>query len=98
MPIEDPTPDTPMSLEDYRYHARRRIALGSFYFMIAATALMLVYGMFWPGGPVTLNAMTHLIFTLYGSFVTIVMAYLGVDAFELHSNNNKTIETTSTGS
>ena len=90
MPWEDPTPSTPATLEDYRYQGRRSIAFGSFYFMVICTAVMLLYGMFWPNGPATLVSMNGVIVLLYGSFTAIVAGYMGLDAFELHSvNSNK---------
>lgn len=87
----DPTPDTPLTAEDLRWKARRDIGIWSFWFLVAATIGLLAYGLFWPAGPATLNAMMGLLIPAYGVFTTMIGAYIGVDAFELHSNN-KTIQ------
>ena len=73
--------DQPMSeaSETLWQSTRRRIAIGSFRFLVGVTSVLLLYGLFYPNGVETLEAMKEIIYTVGGVFSLIVTGYMGVD-------------------
>lgn len=75
-------PQKPLSVdpEDLRWAARRRMALWSFRIMGLLAFGLIQFGLFYPNGATILNQLSAFIFTLYGSFTSVVLGYMGIDA------------------
>ncbi len=76
----DPNKEILVDAEDLRWAARRRMALWSFRIMAMLTFGLIAFGLTVPGAATTINQLSNLIFTLYGSFSAIVLGYMGIDA------------------
>lgn len=81
-----------MSDNDPVYQStRKRIAIGTFQFMLGTSAALLLYGMFFPGGVERLIAMKEIIYTIGATYSVIVTGYMGVDAISrLRGRKDKT--------
>ena len=65
--------------EDVRWAARRRMAVWSFRVLVLLTFAILGYAFLAPDGVMTANALLGIITFMYGTFMSIIAGYFGVD-------------------
>jgi len=75
--------------EDVRWAARRRMAVWSFRVLVVLTFLILGYGFIAPDGVETANSLLGIITFIYGTFMSIIAGYFGVD-WKSNKKANKT--------
>lgn len=65
--------------EDVRWASRRRMAVWSWRVLCLLTFVILGYGLFYEDGVATINALLGIITFVYGTFMSIIGGYFGVD-------------------